>query len=92
MPKSPITKLLDKHHQLTHSENMKVVSHIQREENDWWFNILMIQNYDVPFKYKRKKRYQSLQGAMVNITYYPSTEEIADVPFEYMKAVRLKIS
>lgn len=92
MPKSPIKTLLDKHHQLIHSENMKVVSHVQREENDWWLHILMIENYDVPFKFKRKKRYQALQGALVNITYYPSSEEIAGIPFELMKVVRLKRS
>ena len=92
MPKSPIDKLLDKHRHLTHSENMKVVSHVQREENDWWFNTLMIQHYDVAFKYKRKKPYKSLQGGLVNITYYPSTEEIAGIEFEFMKVVRLKMS
>jgi hypothetical protein len=92
MPKSPIEKRLDKHHQLTHSENMKVTSHVQREEDVWWSNTLMIQNYDVPFKYKRKKPYQSLQGATVNITYYPNSEEIAGMSFEYMKVVRLRRS
>ena len=92
MSKSPVDKLLDKHRQLTHSVNMKVSSHVQREKNDWWFNTLMIQHYDVPFKYKRKKPYKSLQGGSVNITYYPSTEEIAGIPFEYMKVVRLKMS
>ena len=90
MPKSPIKQLLDKHRLLTHSESMKVESHVQRQVNDWWLNTLMIQNYNVPFKYKRKKRYKSLQGGAVNITYYPSTEEVAGMKFEYMKVVRLK--
>jgi len=92
MPKSPSQKLVDKHSQLTHSENMKVVSHVQREENDWWLNTLMIKSYDVPFKYKRKKPYKDLKGAMINITYYPSSDEVAGVAFEFMKVVRLKIS
>lgn len=92
MAKSPIEKLLEKHPQLIHSESMKVTSHVQRESEDWWLNTVMIQDYDVPFKYKRKKRYKSLQGALVNVTYYPSTEEIADLPFEFMKVVRLKKS
>jgi hypothetical protein len=92
MAKSPIDKLLEKHPQLVHSEEVKVASHVQREEEDWWVNTIMLEGYDVPFKYKRKKRYQSLHGALVNITYYPSTEEIADMPFEYMKIVRLKKS
>lgn len=92
MAKSPVKKLLDRHHQLTHSEKMKVVSHVQREEDDWWCNTLMIDNYDIPFKFKRKKRYKSLQGALVNITYYPNDEEIAGILFEKMKIVRLKRS
>lgn len=92
MSKSPVKQLLEKHQKLSHSEDMKVVSHVQRQESDWWMNTLMIQNYDVSFKYKRKKKYTSLQGAKVNITYYPSAEEIAGIPFEFMKIVRLKRS
>ena len=92
MSKSPLKQLLEKHQKLTHSENMKVVSHVQRLTGDWWTNTLMIQAYDVSFKYKRKKQYTSLQGAAVNITYYPSVEEIAGIPFEFMKVVRLKRS
>lgn len=92
MPKSPVENLLDKHQSLTHSENIKVVSHVQRQQGDWWLHTLMLQNYDVPFKYKRKKQYQSLKGALVNLTYYPSNEEIAGISFEFMKVVRLKRS
>lgn len=92
MPKLPITKLLNKHQNLTHSENMKVISHVQRQQDDWWLNTLMMQHYDVPFKYKRKKPYQSLKGILVNVTYYPSNEDVAGVSFEYMKVVRLKRS
>jgi hypothetical protein len=88
----PVKKLLDKHRQLTHSENMKVLSHVQREENDWWLHTIMLKDCDVPFKFKRKKPYQSLKGASVNITYYASCEEIAGLPFEFMKVVRLKRS
>lgn len=92
MPKSPLNKLLDKHQSLIHSENMKVVSHVQRQEDDWWLQTLMLEGYDVPFKCKRKKQYKSLQGALVNLTYYASSEIIADMSFEYMKIVRLKRS
>ena len=92
MPKSPAQKLVVAHHQLTHSEMMKVESHVQRQENEWWLNTLMIDNYEVPFKYKRKKPYKSLHGAMVNITYYRATEVVAGIPFEFMKVVRLKIT
>lgn len=93
MPKSSPKKLLEKHENLVHSEGMKVVSHVQREQKDeWLLNTLMVQGYDVPFKYKRKKRYQSLQGATVNLTYYPNEEEIAGMTFEFMKVVRVKRS
>ncbi|MFC4701964.1 hypothetical protein ACFO4O_17600 [Glaciecola siphonariae] len=92
MAKTPVEKLLEKHPQLIHNEDMKVASHVQREEGDWWVNTVMLEGYDVPFKYKRKKRYKSLQGALVNITFYPSEEEIAGLSFEFMKIVRLKRS
>jgi hypothetical protein len=92
MPKSTPKKLLEKHDNLIHSEDMSVSSHVQREDEDWWMNTLMIEGYEVPFKYKRKKLYKSLQGAKVNLTYYPSSEEIAGITFEFMKVVRVKRS
>lgn len=92
MPKSTPKKLLEKHENLIHSEDMSVSSHVQREDEDWWMNTLMIEGYEVPFKYKRKKLYKSLQGAKVNLTYYPSSEEIAGIAFEFMKVVRVKRS
>lgn len=85
-------KLLAKHHKLTQSDDMKVVSHVQREEDEWVQHSLMLEGIEVPFKYRRKKRYQSLQGARVNLTYYPETEEVAGMEFEIMKVVRLKRS
>ena len=85
-------KLLSKHKQLIHSENQKVTSHVQRETDEWIYNTVMIQGCDVPFKYNRKKKYKSLKGAVVNITYYPSTETIAGFEMEIMKATRIKIS
>lgn len=87
-----IKKLTDKHPKLTHSENMKVVSHVQREEDDWVLNTVMLENIDVPFKYKRKKLYKSLKGHRVNITYYPSTETIVGFEIEIMNVVRIKVS
>jgi hypothetical protein len=71
---------------------MKVASHVQRESNDWIINTLMLDNLDVPFKYKRKKLYQSLQGQRVNLTYYPEIETIAGFEIEVMSVVRIKIS
>ena len=83
-------KLLAKHQKLIQSDNMKVTSHVQREEDDWVQHSLMLEGTDVPFKYRRKKRYQSLQGARVNVTYYPETEEVAGMEFEVMKVVRVR--
>lgn len=85
-------KLLSKHKQLIHSENQKVLSHVQRETDEWIHNTIMIKGCDVPFKYNRKKKYKSLKGAVVNITYYPTTEVIAGFEMEIMKATRIKIS
>lgn len=84
--------LVKKHQQLIHSESQKVISHIQREQDDWYINTIMIENVDVPFKYKRKKLYQSLNGQRVNITYYPSVELVASFEMEIMNIVRIKVS
>lgn len=85
-------KLLEQHTALTHSENRKVISHVQREQDDWVLHTLVIEGVEVPFKYRRKKRYNNLKGARVNLTYYPDTEEVAGMEFEYMRVVRLRTS
>ncbi|MCC2605249.1 hypothetical protein [Planctobacterium marinum] len=85
-------KLLTQHEALIHSEDRKVISHVQREDGDWILHTLMLESVDVPFKYRRKKRYKNLQGARVNLTYYPDTEEVAGIEFEYMRVVRLRTS
>lgn len=90
--KSTPEKLLKKHPRLTHSETMKVSSHVQRKVDDRILNTLMIEGYDVPFKYKRNRLYKNLKGARVNLTYYPDTEMVAGLEFEIMKVVRLKLS
>ena len=90
--KSEPKKLLKKHHDLIQSDVMKVASHVQRDSGDWVLNTLMIEDYDVPFKYKRTKRYKNLQGQRVNLTYYSETESVAGMEFEIMKVVRIKIS
>lgn len=91
MAKSKLDKMLDKHTNLNHSEMMKVVSHVQRKDDDWLLNTVMVEGYDVPFKFRRKKAYKNLKGASVNLTYYPVLEEIAGVEFEVMKVVRIKV-
>jgi hypothetical protein len=90
--KSDVEKLLDKHENLTHSEDMKVISHVQRKDDGWLVNTLMIEGVDVPFKFRRRKAYKNLAGGLVNLTYYPITEEVAGMEFEAMKVVRIKVS
>ena len=90
--KNAAQKLVKKHNKLIHSEHMKVTSHVQRESDDWIINTLILENIEVPFKYKRKKLYQSLKGQRVNLTYYPENETIAGFDMEVMSIVRIKIS
>jgi hypothetical protein len=91
MPKKH-EKLLTDHPNLTHSQAVKVTSHVQREEDEWIVNTLMIEGYDVPFRYKRKQAYKSLVGARVNLTYYPETLNVAGMDMETMKVVRVRRS
>lgn len=92
--KSDIDKLLKKNDQLNQLDEVKVVSHVQREieGEDWVLNTLLLEGYDVPFRYRRKKVYRSLQGAPVNITFYPQTEQVAGMDIEVMKVVRIRKS
>lgn len=87
-----IKKLLQKHGQLNQLDGVKVMSHVQRDKDEWIINTIMLDGYDVPFKYKRKTAYKSLQGALVNLTYYPETESIAGLDFEVMHVVRIRRS
>lgn len=88
--KSDVDKLLEKHQQLNQLDGVKVASHVQRKSEGWVLNTIMIDGYDVPFKYRRKTAYRSLQGARVNLTYYPQKESIAGLDMEVMKVVRIK--
>ena len=90
--KSDPEKLDKKHDHLTHSDMLKVTSHVQRNQGDWILNTLMIEGCDVPFKYKRTKLYKNLGGQCVNLTYYPATETVAGMEFEVMNVVRIKVS
>jgi len=89
---SDVKKLLKKHGQLNQLDLAKVVSHVQRETDDWVLNTIMLEGYDVPFRYRRKKRYKNLKGARVNLTFYPETRPIGGVDFEIMRVVRIKRS
>ncbi|MEH6469942.1 MAG: hypothetical protein V7752_01720 [Halopseudomonas sp.] len=89
--KSEPEKLLKKHRELIHSEGVRVVSHVQRESGEWFINTVMIEGYDVPFKYRRKRQYKNLKGQQVNLTYYPGVESVAGFEVEVMNIVRIKI-
>ena len=85
-------KLIKKHQELTHSEAVRVISHVQRDKAEWVLNTVMIEDCEVPFKFKRKQQYKNLKGARVNITYYPTTEVVAGLDFEIMNVVRIKVA
>ena len=91
MPSNP-DKLLKKHQQLTHSEMLKVTSHVQRSAGEWIIHTLMIDGYDVPFRFKRKKAYRNVTGQRVNMTYYPVVESVGGIDMEIMNVVRIKIA
>ena len=90
--KSEPKKLLERHKNLVHSEMLKVTSHVQREAGEWIINTLMVEGCEVPFKYKRKKKYKNIEGQRVNLTYYPDTESVAGIEMEVMTVVRIKIA
>ena len=92
MKKKTVKDLLQEHDKLTHSENITVISHVQREQDEWFINTVMIKDCDVPFKYKRKKAYKSLTKQQVNMTYYASTETIAGFEMDVMNIVRIKVA
>ncbi len=92
--KSPVDKLLKTHQKLVHTGNQKVISHVQRDIKidgvDWSLNTIMIDGYDVPFKFKRKQAYKNLKGSRVNLTYYRAVENVAGIEMEVMNVVRIK--
>ena len=69
-----------------------MLSHVQRDKDDWVINTIMLEGYDVPFKYKRKEAFKSLKGGRVNLTFYAETESVAGIDFEVMKVVRIRRS
>lgn len=90
--KSEPKRLTLKHPELTHSDGVRVLSHVQREAGEWFVNTLMIEDCAVPFKYRRKRRYKSLEGQQVNLTYYRGVEPVAGLEIEIMNIVRIKRS
>ena len=85
-------RLLAENEELVHSTNQKVTSHVQREDGDWILNTVLIDNCETPFKYKRRKKYRSLKGAHVDLLYYPSSEFVAGMEFEYMQVIKINLS
>lgn len=90
--KSDPKTLQKRHANLVQTDGCKVTSHVQREEGEWYINTLMIEGYEVPFRYKRKKLYKDLQGQRVNLTYYPDKIRVAGFDVEVMSVVRVKIT
>ena len=90
--KSDVDRLLKKHEKLTHSDMQKVTSHIQRQVGDWIINTLMVEGCSAPFKFKRKDKYRDLNGARVNLTYYPEVETVAGFSLDVMNVVRIRIT
>jgi len=90
--KSDLAGLRKKQPDLIHSENRKVLSHVQRQEQEWIIHTLMLDGISVPFRFKRKRFYSSLQGCRVNLSYYPTFERVADMQLEVMKVVRIRRS
>lgn len=89
---SSAEKLTGRHHALTHSEQLKVLSHVQREQGEWIINTLMLEGCEVPFRYKRKRRYRNLAGARVNLTYYRDSLSVAGLQVEVMSVVRIRVA
>ncbi|NOQ76435.1 MAG: hypothetical protein GQ475_01315 [Methylococcaceae bacterium] len=83
---------LNDNEKLIHSTMKKVESHVQRQVGSWIHNTVLLEDHDVPFKYKRQKKYRSLKGARVDLFYYPSTEQVAGIDFEVMNVVKINIS
>lgn len=90
--KSEVQKLLERHSKLSHSEHKRVVSHTQRETQDWIINTVILEGYSVAFRFRRKRPYRNLAGSYVNLTYYPDTETVAGIAMEVMKVVRIKVA
>ena len=89
---SDVRKLLKKHGELNQLDAVKVVSHVQREKDDWILNTVMLEGYGVPFQYNRKTQYRNLTGARVNLTFYPESKTVAGIVFEMMRVVRIRRS
>jgi len=92
--KSQPEKLIKKHSELIHSDMVKVVSHVQRKQkdSDWVINTIMIEDCEVPFRFKRKKEIKNVKGGRVNMTYYRETENVGGLEMEVMNVVRVKRS
>ncbi|HIF9364961.1 TPA: hypothetical protein ACX6RZ_000890 [Photobacterium damselae] len=52
----------------------------------------MIETCSAPFQFRRKKKYRSLTGDRVNMTYYADSIKVAGFDMEIMKVVRIKRS
>lgn len=85
-----VKKMLANHERLIHSGEVTVLSHTQREKGEWVQHTVMLENCDVPFKFRRVKKYKNLQGQKVSVVYYPETEMVEGFEIEIMQVVRIK--
>ena len=65
MKNKVVDDLLKTHRKLTHSEHVRVISHVQRDTKEWVINTILIEDCGVPFKYKRKKCIKTLKASVL---------------------------
>jgi hypothetical protein len=87
-----LKNLLIENQNLIYTCMQKVESHVQRQQDNWILNTVLINGYDVPFKYKRQRMYRSLKGLRVDLIYYASSEKIAGIDFEMMNVIKINRS
>ncbi len=92
MKRNDVKKLLSSHEKLNQTDRLKVVSHVQRNDGEWYVNTIMVEGVETPFRYKRKQEYQSLKGSYVNMTYYSDRETVAGMEMQVMTVVRIRKS
>lgn len=55
-------QLIEQHQKLVHTDNIKVISHVQRELDDWFVNTLMLENIEVPLNINEKSYTKALKA------------------------------
>lgn len=92
MKRNDVDKMLSNHEKLNQTDRLKVKSHRQRYDGEWFINTIMVDGVEAPFRYKRKQEYKSLEGNYVNVTYYSTMEKVAGIEMQVMNVVRIRKS